>query len=548
MGIPHDAGRDWAERVSIRYRPARKKALLMFTHAIAVGCSTDPAILGGKGAGLAQLMELGIPMPRAFVIGTAAGRAYLTDGTLPDGLMDEVVEQLRTLQMRTERAFGDVADPLLVSVRSGDPVSMPGMMDTVLNVGLTEAGAHGLAARTGDPRFAWTCFERLLSGFARTVRGIAPNRVADAVLDVPATSDPAVAARNRCTALLHLIAARGGAFPDAHGQLREAIEAVFRSWMSPRAVAYREHHDIDENLGTAVVVQTMVFDNRDERSASGVAFTRNPATGAPEVYGDVLFGAQGEDVVSGQMNALPLSVLAERLPLAHQELLTVLSVLEEHTKDMCDVEFTIESGRLYVLQTRVGQRSGRAAVRLAVDLFDEGIISAEEALARVNAEQLAAAAAPRFVAEPDPDDILGRGLPTCPGAVSGAAAFDNEQAQRLAAKGFNVILLRPTTSPTDLPGLLAAAGVVTGRGGRTSHAAVVARGLNRPAVCGVGELSIAPDGRSAKLMGHQIVAGELVSVDGDEGVISRGRRVTAPATEADPVLARYLSWRTSVAS
>ncbi|HEY3603064.1 MAG TPA: pyruvate, phosphate dikinase [Sporichthyaceae bacterium] len=520
----------------------------MFTHAIAVGCSTDPAILGGKGAGLAQLMELGMPVPQAFVIGTPAGRAYLADGTLPAGLMDEVEAQLRTLEMRTGRGFGDAADPLLVSVRSGAPVSMPGMMDTVLNVGLTEAGAHGLAARTGDPRFAWSSFERLLEGFARTVRGIAPSRVADTLLEVPAQSDPARAARAHCTALQMLIAGRGGAFPDARGQLREAVEAAFRSWMSPRAVAYRQHHDIEENLGTAVVVQVMVFGNRDERSASGVAFTRDPATGAPEAYGDVLFGAQGSDVVSGEVNALPLAVLAEKLPLAHQELLTALSVLEEHSKDMCNVEFAIESGRLYVLQTRIGHRSGRAAVRLAVDLFDEGIISAEEALVRVDAEQLTAAAAPRFVADPDPEDVLGQGLPTCPGAVSGAAAFDNDQAQRLAAKGFKVILMRPTTSPSDLPGLLAAAGVVTGRGGRASHAAVVTRGLNRPAVCGVGEISIAPDGRSAKLMGHQIVAGELVSVDGDQGVISRGRRITAAATEADPVLARYLSWRSATAS
>ncbi|HZE67902.1 MAG TPA: pyruvate, phosphate dikinase [Sporichthyaceae bacterium] len=515
----------------------------MFTHAIAMGCPTDPTILGSKGAGLAQLTELGLPVPPAFVIGTPAGRAYLADGTLPAGLMDEVETQLRTLQARTGRQFGDAADPLLVSVRSGAPVSMPGMMDTVLNVGLTEAGAHGLAARTGDARFAWTSFERLLDGFARTVRGIGAGRVEDALLDVAPLPDPAAAARARCTALLQLIAGRGGAFPDARGQLREAIEAVFRSWMSPRAVAYRNDRGIDDTPGTAVTIQAMVFGNRDDRSASGVAFTRDPATGAPDVYGDVLFRAQGEDVVSGEYDTLPLSVLADRLPLVYSELLTTLSVLEEHSRDMCDVEFTIEAGRLYVLQTRIGQRSGRAAVRLAVDLFDEGIITAEEALCRVDDEQLEAARAPRFVSDPDPTDVLGRGLPACPGAVSGAAAFDNEQAQRLAAKGFRVILLRPSTAPTDLPGLLASVGVVTGRGGRTSHAAVVARGLNRAAVCGVGELSIAADGRSAKLMGHQIVAGELVSVDGDLGVISRGRRITAPAQSADPVLARYLSWR-----
>jgi pyruvate,orthophosphate dikinase len=511
-----------------------------------VGAGRD--VLGGKGAGLVEMVGLGLPVPAGFVIGTPCGRAYLDSAArpsaLPGGLETELADRVAALEAATGRRFGDEADPLLVSVRSGAPVSMPGMMDTVLNVGLSVRGAERLAERTGDARFAWTSLERLLDGFARTVRGLDAGELEDALLDLPVEPDPGAAARARCDALLAVIEREcGRGFPDADVQLRESIEAVFRSWRSRRAVAYRRHRGIDENLGTAVVVQAMVFGNRDADSGSGVAFTRDPSTGTRGAYGDFLFAAQGEDVVSGEHDTLPLAALGERLPEVHAELTRAFDTLEKHTRDLCDVEFTVESGRLYVLQTRSGQRSGRAAVALAVDLVDEGLITEAEAVARVDDEQLAAARAPRFDAEPPPAEVLARGLAASPGAVTGAAAFCAERAAALRDEGREVILVRPTTSPVDLPGVIAAIGVVTGRGGRTSHAAVVARGMGRAAVCGVGELVVAPDRRSAALNGRALAEGELISVDGDRGIVSLGRRPAAPAAGTDPALARFLTWR-----
>ncbi|HEX4248670.1 MAG TPA: pyruvate, phosphate dikinase [Pseudonocardia sp.] len=501
-------------------------------------------VLGGKGAGLVEMVRLGLPVPPGFVIGTPCGRDYLASGVLPVGLEGELAGRVAALEEAAGRRFGDDADPLLVSVRSGAPVSMPGMMDTVLNVGLTAHGAELLAERTGNGRFAWTSLERLLDGFARTVRGVDAGELEDALLDLPTEPDPTLAARARCAALAEVIERESGTpFPAPAGQLRESVEAVFRSWRSPRAVAYRRHKGIDEQLGTAVVVQTMVFGNRDEHSGSGVAFTRDPSTGARGVYGDFLFTAQGEDVVSGEHDTDPLPVIGDRLPEVYGQLTDVFGVLERHTRDLCDVEFTIESGQLYVLQTRVGQRSGRAAVALAVDLADEGLITEAEAVGRVTDEQLAAASAPRFTGEPPASTVLARGLAASPGAVTGRAAFDAERAQRLRADGLDVVLLRPTTSPADLPGVIASVGVVTGRGGRTSHAAVVARGMGRAAVCGVGELVVAGDRRSATLAGRTLGEGDLISVDGDRGIVSLGHRDASAATTTDPALARFLGWR-----
>ncbi|HEY2206007.1 MAG TPA: pyruvate, phosphate dikinase [Pseudonocardia sp.] len=506
----------------------------------------DRAVLGGKGAGLVEMVGLGMPVPPGFVIGTPCGRAYLAADppALPDGLDGERADRMAALEEATGRRFGDREDPLLVSVRSGAPVSMPGMMDTVLNVGLTAGGVEALAARAGDERFVWTSFERLLDGFARTVRDVDVGELEDALFDLPVEKDPGKAARGRCEALLAVIERESGRpFPDADGQLRESIEAVFRSWLSPRAKAYRKHKGIDEDMGTAVVVQAMVFGNRDDESGSGVAFTRDPSTGARGVFGDFLFTAQGEDVVSGEYDTLPLASLGDRLPEVYAQLTDVFERLERHTRDLCDVEFTIESGQLYVLQTRVGQRSGRAAVALAVDLVDEGLITEAEAVGRVDDEQLAAASAPRFDAEPPAAEVLARGLAASPGAVTGQAAFDADRARALHEEGHDVVLLRPTTSPADLPGVIASVGVVTGRGGRTSHAAVVARGMSRAAVCGVGELTVAKDRRSATLAGHQLTEGELISVDGDRGIVSLGRRAASAAADTDPALARLLGWR-----
>lgn len=506
----------------------------------------DRRILGGKGAGLVEMVAMGLPVPPGFVINTEAGRSFLNERKLPDTLLFEVDDRIATLEKLTGRHFGSETDPLLVSVRSGAPVSMPGMMDTVLNVGLTWAGAEAMAARTGDSRFAWTSLERLLDAFARTVRGIGAVVLEEALLDVSHQPAEGASARARCAAILALIEAESGtSFPDAQGQLRESIEAVFRSWQSPRARAYRAHKGISDDLGTAVVVQCMVFGNRDASSGSGVAFTRDPSTGARGAYGDFLFLAQGEDVVSGERDTEPLTAVADRLPEIAEQLTQALDALERQTRDLCDVEFTIESSRLYVLQTRVGQRSGRAAVRLAVDLVDEGLISEQEAVARVSDEQLDVANRDRFLGEPEPGAVLAQGVAASPGAVVGLAVFDADRARQMADRGEQVVLFRPTTSPVDLPGVLAAKGVVTGRGGRTSHAAVVARGLDRPAVCGVGDVRISADATAATVNGRQLCEGEVVSVDGDHGMVTLGRRPWRPAVEDDPYLARFLQWRSA---
>ena len=503
--------------------PASVDTQLTWSFADAPG--PDKTLLGGKGAGLVSMVALGLPVPAGFILGTPCGRAFLSSGALPESLVAEIDQRLAALQESSGRTFGDDARPLLISVRSGAPVSMPGMMDTILNVGLTAEGTKALAGETDDQDFATSSFERLLHGFATTVRGISAGLVEEALMDLPSGADDAA----RCAALLELIPAQTGqAFPDARGQLLESIAAVFRSWESPRDKAYRRHKNIGEDMGTAVVVQQMVFCNRGECSGSGVCFTRDPATGASGSYGDILFNAQGEDVVAGERNTLPLSELANRLPEAAAGLDAVCAALEADVRDLCDIEFTIEQGRLWILQTRVGQRSGRAAVRIAVALADEGMITRHEAVARVTDAQLDAALAPVFADEAVPNTVAGRGLACSPGAVVGTAALTCEAAQRLSDQGVSVVLVRPTTSPADLPGVLAAAAVVTERGGRASHAAVVARDLNKPAVCGTGPLDI--------------IDGETLSVDGDRGIVAHDA-MPLTAAEEDPAIKTFLGWR-----
>jgi len=512
---------------------------------IAAGVGMDRALLGNKGAGLVRMRGLGLRVPPAFVITTQACRSYLDDGAQPPGLLDEIDAALVELERQRGLRLGDPECPLLLSVRSGAAVSMPGMMDTVLDLGVTEATRAGLVRR-GGPGFALDSHRRFLESFGTVVLGIeqgAFDRVS-AALEVPGAGDEERLAAE-VAAFTQVIGAHAdeGLLDDPRAQLRLAVEAVFRSWHSPRAAVYRRLHGIPDDLGTAVAVQAMVFGNLNARSGTGVVFTRDPNTGEALPYGDFLFTAQGEDVVSGEHDTDPLPVIADRLPEVYRQLTDVFDTLERHTRDLCDVEFTIESGRLYVLQTRVGQRSGRAAVALAVDLVDEGVITEAEALDRVTDEQLAAASAPRFTGEPPADALLARGLAASPGAVTGRAAFDAERAQRLRADGVDVVLLRPTTSPADLPGVIASVGVVTGRGGRTSHAAVVARGMGRAAVCGVGELVVARDRRSATLAGRPLVEGDEISVDGDRGVVSLGHRDVSTATTTDPALARFLGWQ-----
>ncbi len=499
-------------------------------------------LLGGKGSSLVRMVGLGLPVPPGFVLTTDVGRAWLADEALPAGVPEAVRDRLAALEATLGRRLGDPGDPLLLSVRSGAPVSMPGMMDTVLNVGLNDEVVAALAQRTGDARFAWGSYARLLESYATVVRGLAAADVEDALFDVVA-HDPAERARETAQALLALLERAGAPFPaDPRTQVTECLEAVFRSWRSPRAEAYREHRGIDAALGTAAIVQSMVFGNRGATSGSGVAFSRDPATGEPGAYGDVLFDAQGEDVVAGTADPDPLTLLAERLPELHARLLDVLATLEREAGDLVECEFTIEEGRLWVLQFRPAQRSGRAAVRVAVDLVDEGVLDAGAAVALVSDEHLAAAGAPRFASAAPDDHVVARGAAASPGAATGVAVFDAGRAQERAAAGERVVLVRPTTSPADVHGFIAAAGIVTGRGGRTSHAAVVARGMGRPAVCGVGAVEVAADRRSATLDGAPLREGDALAVDGDRGIVARVAPPLADA-DADARLERVHRWR-----
>jgi pyruvate, orthophosphate dikinase len=507
----------------------------------------DVARLGGKGASLVKMVGLGMPVPPGFILSTEIGREYLGGGGLPDGVLASVEHELQSLEHQLERRLGSPQAPLLVSVRSGAPVSMPGMMDTILNVGLSDEVVDGLAQDSRDPEFAWSSYERLLDSFATTVRGISLGVVEEALLSAPSAGlEPWELSRERAKALLALIREQGERpFPQSpHAQVKECINAVFRSWNSPRAKAYRKFRGIDDSIGTACVVQSMVFGNRhgDKPSGSGVAFSRDPSTGAAEAYGEILYDAQGEDVVSGVRDAEPLDALSDRLPELARQLEEVLTTLEQDARDLIEVEFTIELGRLWVLQTRVAQRGGRAAVRIAVDLVDEGIITQAEALERITDEQLEAAHAPRFAAAAPDDDVIARGLASSPGGAIGEAAFDAARAQAMAEEGRNVVLIRPTTSPTDVQGFIASVAVVTGRGGRTSHAAVVARGMGRPAVCGIGDVEVLDGGRVARVNGSEIQEGTEIAVDGDRGIVSRRAPALADLAD-DPYVNRLNDWR-----
>ncbi|MFT4128106.1 MAG: pyruvate, phosphate dikinase [Gordonia sp. (in: high G+C Gram-positive bacteria)] len=504
----------------------------------------DRLLLGGKGSGLVQMTRLRIPVPPGFILTTECGREYRETGGLSPAIRGAIAGHLHTLESALGRRFGDPADPLLVSVRSGAPVSMPGMMDTILNVGLTAESVTALAAATGDDRFAYSCFEHLLTGYATSVKDIDPADVDDALDGLDHEIGDGA---RRCAALVALIEAETGSpFPGPTVQLEESVGAVFSSWGSRRAKAYRKHRGIDDSLGTAVVIQAMVYGNRSDTSGSGVVFTRNPVTGEPGPCGEYLARAQGEDVVSGEFASVSLDTLAAQLPETARRLDEVLAQLECHARDMCDVEFTVENGRLWILQTRVGQRGSRAAIRIAVDLAADGVISREEAVERIRERSVTRL---RRVADPVPaaSVLIARGIASSGGAAVGIAAFDPGEAADLAQRGADVILIRPTTSPSDMAGLIAARAVVTGRGGPMSHAAVVARGMDRPAVCGLGEISIAADRQSASLNGVPIRAGTTVTVDGDHGWIARGELPLIAADE-DPYYRIFQSWSDELAA
>ena len=488
-------------------------------------------LLGGKGANLAEMTNLGLPVPPGFTITTEACRHYLEHGTMPPGLDAQIEEKLAALEATMGKRLGQPDNPLLVSVRSGAKFSMPGMMETVLNIGLNDESVKGLAAQSGNERFAWDSYRRLIQMFGKTVLGIDGELFEDAIDVLKAGKGVTDDLDLNADDLAGLVVtfkdivreATGAEFPaDPREQMRLAIEAVFQSWNAPRAVLYRRQERIPGDLGTAVNVCSMVFGNLGMDSGTGVAFTRDPATGQQGVYGDYLQNAQGEDVVAGIRNTIPLTELERIDPKSYAELLEIMEKLERHYRDLCDIEFTIERGKLWMLQTRVGKRTAAAAFRIANQLVDQGLITLEEAVNRVSGEQLAQLMFPRFDEKAE-RDLLGRGMNASPGAAVGRAVFDSATAVAWSRNGEKVILCRRETNPDDLEGMLAAQGILTSRGGKTSHAAVVARGMGKTCVCGAEELDIdtknrqltAPDGRVIK-------EGDVISIDGTTGEVFLG--------------------------
>ncbi|MFG3258610.1 pyruvate, phosphate dikinase [Streptomyces sp. NPDC048172] len=486
-------------------------------------------VLGGKAHGLVLLDRLGLRVPPGFVLTTGACRAFLRDGRVPDGLGGELRAAVADLERATGRRFGGPDRPLAVAVRSGAGVSMPGMMSTVLNLGLTTGATEGLAAETGDRAFAADSRLRFLTGFASAVTG------------TDAAARAVGAASGGAEAVERLVRERcGREIPDdAAGQLEWAVEAVFSSWNTPRARTYRTLHGIPDDLGTAVVVQSMVFGNRDARSGTGVAFSRDPRTGENLPFGEVLFGGQGEDVVSGRSRTRPLGDLATREPAVWAELSDALRRIEEHCRDACYAEFTFQSGELWMLQVRPGRFVGAAAVRVATELAEAGTIGRAEALLRVSPRQLRLVRTPRI----DPSgayDLLGRGIGAVPGVATGRVATTVDAAVRMAREG-PVILVRPETSPDDMRGLAAATGIVTARGGPASHAAVVARSLGKPAVVGVDGLTVDTEGGRAAVDGRAVGTGTLLTLDGTSGELALGAPRVVTDT-ADAPLRRLLAW------
>ncbi|QGN33935.1 pyruvate, phosphate dikinase [Microlunatus sp. Gsoil 973] len=510
------------------------------------------ALLGGKGSGLAEMTRLGIPVPPGFTVTTRACLRYLeNDNTMPDGLWDQVVTALHDVEDRVGKRFGDPASPLLVSCRSGAKFSMPGMMDTVLNIGLNDDTAKGLIALTGDEHFVYDSYRRLIQMFGTVVLGLRDDLFenilsrARTARGVSSDSDLTV---DDLRAVITGFRDIAGQFPtDPQEQLRMAIEAVFSSWNGKRAVDYRNAAGIPHDLGTAVNIQAMVFGNLGDRSATGVCMTRSGATGQPGLEGDFLINAQGEDVVSGTRATRPIESLSQVLPEAYAELQATAAKLEARYRDMQDIEFTVEDGRLWMLQTRDGKRTAQAAVRIAVDLATEGLITRPEALLRVTPAQIDFFLHPQLTPADrkraaDQGRLVARGLDVSPGAAVGIAAFDPNVAQRLAADGRKVILVRPETKPDDVHGMLAAEGILTTRGGRTSHAALVARQFGKPAVVGVGALDV-------DVVTHRATVGELVigegdwlSIDGSTGEVYLGQLQTFVPDITDPRLATLLTW------
>jgi pyruvate,orthophosphate dikinase len=518
--------------------PAGQATAPTYVYDQSEGSAEMRPLLGGKGANVAEMQRIGVPVPDGFTVTTEACVAAMrASGTWPDGLWDAVLERLAALEERTGRRLGDPERPLLVSVRSGAVFSMPGMMDTILNLGINDAAVRGLAAESGNPRFAWDSYRRFVQMFGEVVLGVPSDdyehalsqrkRERGVALDTDLTAEDLeglVATFRRITE----DAAGAGAFgDDPREQLRLAINAVFESWQNPRAAVYRRANNIPDDLGTAVNVMQMVFGNRGETSGTGVCFTRNPATGAKELYGEFLVNAQGEDVVAGIRTPRPLAEMEAALPEAYHELVATMARLEAHYGDMQDIEFTVEQGRLYLLQTRTGKRTAQAAVRVACELVAEGVITREQAVQRIDPRQLDQLLHPTI--DPDaPRDLLAAGLNASPGAGVGEIVLDADTAERRGKAGTPVILVRWETTPDDIHGVIVAQGVITAHGGMTSHAAVVARGMGKPCVAGVDGLQIDVEARTIEIGGRVLREGDTITMDGSTGEVLAGGSPLVP--------------------
>ncbi|TML94266.1 MAG: pyruvate, phosphate dikinase [Actinobacteria bacterium] len=507
-------------------------------------------LLGGKGVGLAEMTQLGVPVPAGFTITTDACRAYMSNGrALPDGLDEEVERHLAVLEQKTGKRFGGGNDPLLVSVRSGAAVSMPGMMDTILNLGLNDEALQGLARATGNERFANDSYRRLIQMYGEVVEGIDAHRFEQALTDLKTARGVAQDVDLTAQDLVELLDTyrriyrdeTGRDFPqDPREQLTRAVRAVFDSWEAPRAKVYRRRYDIPDDLGTAVNVVQMVFGNKGNESGTGVAFTRDPSTGEPGLYGEFLANAQGEDVVAGIRTPQPLAEMQHKLPVAFEQLLETMRRLEEHYRDMQDIEFTVEDQTLYLLQTRSAKRTAAAAVKAAVDMVGEGLISREDAVLRIDPGQLDQLLHPMI----DPTaqwEVAAKGLNASPGAASGKIVLDADAAEQRGKAGESVILVRWETTPDDIHGLIQAAGILTAHGGMTSHAAVVARGMGKPCVAGCEALSIDLDARTITLAGRSVAEGEVLTIDGGTGAVIVGEVPLVPP-EVNDDLETVLGW------
>ena len=511
--------------------------MVKYVYDFSEGDKSMKDLLGGKGANLAEMTKLGLPVPPGFTITTEACRAYLKESTVPESLATEVTTALRGVEDQMGRHLGDPSDPLLVSVRSGAKFSMPGMMETVLNIGLNDESVLGLAAVSGNERFAWDSYRRLIQMFGKTVLDIDGDLFSDALDALKA--DRGVKGDTELTAedLKGLVDTfkgivkeqTGEDFPqDPRTQMDMGIEAVFRSWNTERARIYRRRERIPHDLGTAVNICTMVFGNMGENSGTGVCFTRDPSSGHSGVYGDYLENAQGEDVVAGIRNTLALSDLERINKPVYDELRAIMRKLETHYRDMCDIEFTVERGKLWMLQTRVGKRTAAAAFRIATQLLGEKLITRDEALGRVTGDQLTQLMFPQFDAKAE-KELIARGMAASPGAAVGKIAFDNAQAVEAAEKGIKTVLVRRETNPDDLPGMVAAEGVLTARGGKTSHAAVVARGMGKTCVCGAESLVIDAAAGTVTIGDLVLTADDTIAIDGQTGEIFRGE---VPVTDS----------------